>query len=395
MTQPGFASLTPSSSSSPHSSLAAVQRAFSSFREPALSTLSQATRLAFRFLPSSVGIITVRSGPYRPGTALTADMYGMVVSSLTAVCIKPFPAISFNVKRPSSTLDAIYTAAAGDLPFFVNIPGHSPEAVQLATEFAKMEAPPASPPPPSPPTGRESSAETSATAATTTTTTTTPPPHQSARQRREIGRSQRLTPRGTKFDRAARVSPKAKLRTNGVGSYYVSSLVPVVLTCEVMPEKCVQVGDHDVVVARVTRVEYVCDSGPLADEVQEDDGTERRPESGNGDQEYGRVQLADGERQQQRQQQQGSNEDTTAAAIQTEVTPATPAKRRKYDGPVPIPDVSEIIPFQGLLYGNGAFRHWDGMEPRQIAAAGVKSVEYTIKRRPVYYSVRVEDGERD
>ena len=87
-------------------------------------------------LPGPVVIITASESEHpQPGAAC-----GMTVSSFTTVSLDPIPIISFNVKRPSTTLDAIFKSSSSGGSFFVNIPATSAVGASLARAFTRGNA---------------------------------------------------------------------------------------------------------------------------------------------------------------------------------------------------------------------------------------------------------------
>ena len=92
--------------------------------------LKDAVRGILRKVPSSVAVITVES--VDPDTKKPVPM-GVAVSSLTSVTLDP-PTISFNIKQPSKTLDAI-RAANGC--FRVHFPGANRGGVDVVELFCR------------------------------------------------------------------------------------------------------------------------------------------------------------------------------------------------------------------------------------------------------------------
>ncbi|KAF1843954.1 uncharacterized protein K460DRAFT_397141 [Cucurbitaria berberidis CBS 394.84] len=96
--------------------------------------LKEAVRVLLRKVPSSVAIITVES--VDPHTKKHVPM-GVAVSSLTSVTLDP-PTISFNIKQPSKTLDAI--RAANGL-FRVHFPGANLGGANVVEHFCRGNHP--------------------------------------------------------------------------------------------------------------------------------------------------------------------------------------------------------------------------------------------------------------
>jgi len=83
-----------------------------------------------RRVPYPVAIITATdpSGP-----ADTTSFRGMTVSSFNTVTLTPDPVISFNVRRPSETLNALLASGR----FLVHLLAPGPDTATLARDFSK------------------------------------------------------------------------------------------------------------------------------------------------------------------------------------------------------------------------------------------------------------------
>ena len=100
--------------------------------EPA--ALRQSVRHLMRYVPSSVAVVT--AAHVDPGSNLQVPL-GIAVSSLSTVTLEP-PTISFNVKYPSQTLEAI-RAANGR--FRVHFLDTEAKSASIATSFTKGNHP--------------------------------------------------------------------------------------------------------------------------------------------------------------------------------------------------------------------------------------------------------------
>lgn len=94
------------------------------------ASISEHVRLLMRRVPYPVAIITATdpSGP-----ADTTSFRGMTVSSFSTVTLTPDPVISFNVRRPSETLNALLASGR----FLVHLLAPGPETATLARDFSK------------------------------------------------------------------------------------------------------------------------------------------------------------------------------------------------------------------------------------------------------------------
>ncbi|KAJ5769922.1 FMN-binding split barrel-like protein [Penicillium nucicola] len=119
-----------------HSSNAAapqLKKSNTNTNEPQKSTpisISDQVRLLMRRVPYPVAIITATdpSGP-----ADTSSFRGMTVSSFSTVTLTPHPVISFNVRRPSETLNALLASGR----FLVHLLAPGPATATLARDFSK------------------------------------------------------------------------------------------------------------------------------------------------------------------------------------------------------------------------------------------------------------------
>ncbi|KAJ5296008.1 hypothetical protein PENANT_c001G09809 [Penicillium antarcticum] len=93
-------------------------------------SISDQVRLLMRRVPYPVAIITATdpSGP-----ADTSSFRGMTVSSFSTVTLTPHPVISFNVRRPSETLNALLASGR----FLVHLLAPGPATATLARDFSR------------------------------------------------------------------------------------------------------------------------------------------------------------------------------------------------------------------------------------------------------------------
>ncbi|OQE15786.1 hypothetical protein PENFLA_c030G09196 [Penicillium flavigenum] len=94
------------------------------------TSISDQVRLLMRRVPYPVAIITATdpSGPEN-----TTSFRGMTVSSFNTVTLTPDPVISFNVRRPSETLNALLASRR----FLVHLLAPGPATATLARDFSK------------------------------------------------------------------------------------------------------------------------------------------------------------------------------------------------------------------------------------------------------------------
>ncbi|KAJ5631114.1 uncharacterized protein N7484_011214 [Penicillium longicatenatum] len=94
------------------------------------SSISEHVRLLMRQVPYPVAIITATDPS---GASDTSSFRGMTVSSFNTVTLTPNPVISFNVRRPSETLNALLTSQR----FLVHLLAPGPATATLARDFSK------------------------------------------------------------------------------------------------------------------------------------------------------------------------------------------------------------------------------------------------------------------
>ncbi|KAJ5638001.1 hypothetical protein N7490_007880 [Penicillium lividum] len=94
------------------------------------SSISEHVRLLMRRVPYPVAIITA-TDPTGPQGA--SSFRGMTVSSFNTVTLTPHPVISFNVRRPSETLNALLASRR----FLVHLLAPGPATATLARDFSK------------------------------------------------------------------------------------------------------------------------------------------------------------------------------------------------------------------------------------------------------------------
>ncbi|CAI7660952.1 unnamed protein product [Penicillium manginii] len=116
------------SSSSNQSNISSSQS--ESFSSTSASSISEQVRLLMRQVPYPVAIITA-TDPTGPSD--TTSFRGMTVSSFSTVTLTPHPVISFNVRRPSETLNALLSSGR----FLVHLLAPGPATATLARDFSK------------------------------------------------------------------------------------------------------------------------------------------------------------------------------------------------------------------------------------------------------------------
>lgn len=159
-------------------------------------TLQDTYKHTMRSVPSSVVVLTTRVSS---STSDIDSFRGMTVSSLTSVTLEPEPIISFSIRGPSRTLDCI---TAGQ-PFAVNFLSGYPKAAQIADIFSK--------------------------------------PHDHPSQPFHAVKALELVNVYAKDDDPAPPTLRGRL-------------APARFTCELLPGKSLEIGDHTVIFARVTDV---------------------------------------------------------------------------------------------------------------------------------------------
>ncbi|KAI9742832.1 MAG: hypothetical protein M1818_003561 [Claussenomyces sp. TS43310] len=93
--------------------------------------LSSHLRSLMRGMPHSVVVATATSPS--PEAGRPPQYRGMTVSSFTTLTLTPIPIITFNIRKPSTTLDAIRASGA----FHVHILSATESAVRVADAFTK------------------------------------------------------------------------------------------------------------------------------------------------------------------------------------------------------------------------------------------------------------------
>ncbi|KAG9662424.1 hypothetical protein KCU64_g1967, partial [Aureobasidium melanogenum] len=153
-------------------------------------------KATMRCVPSSVVVLTTSVSS---STSDIDSLRGMTVSSLTSVTLEPEPIISFSIRGPSRTLDCI---TAGQ-PFAVNFLSGYPVGAQIADIFSK--------------------------------------PHE--RPSQPFHAVQDLNLAKIYLQDGDSAPPN-------IGGKHV----PARFTCELLPGKSLEIGDHTVIFARVTNV---------------------------------------------------------------------------------------------------------------------------------------------
>ncbi|KKK12552.1 hypothetical protein P175DRAFT_0535346 [Aspergillus ochraceoroseus IBT 24754] len=96
--------------------------------------LTNQVRLLMRRIPYPVAIITSTDPTHPPGpTTSKCAFRGMTVSSFNTVTLTPEPVISFNVRRPSETLNALFASER----FLVHLLAPRKETAALARDFSR------------------------------------------------------------------------------------------------------------------------------------------------------------------------------------------------------------------------------------------------------------------
>ncbi len=168
--------------------------------------LSEEVRAAMRHVAHPVAIITATDVSVSPKGAPHA-WRGATVSSFNTVTLSPEPIVSFNIKRVSSTFDAIRSSGLFTAHF---LSGQHRAGEMVATRFSRGNA-------------------------------TSPFHDKHGKLESYVFRDPELQPR-------AREPPI--IRPSGRGP----PLAPLNLTCEYLPEKLVHIADHVVVFGRVIGV---------------------------------------------------------------------------------------------------------------------------------------------
>ncbi|CAD0085763.1 unnamed protein product [Aureobasidium mustum] len=161
------------------------------------ATIKDMYKSTMRSVPSSVVVLTTKTS----SSASDIDsLRGMTVSSLTSVTLEPEPIVSFSIRGPSRTLDCI---TAGQ-PFTVNFLSAHSVGAQIADIFSKPHDHPSQP---------------------------------------------------FHAVRALQLVTKTFGLGNGSGPPCLGGKnVPARFTCELLPGKSLEIGDHTVIFARVTDV---------------------------------------------------------------------------------------------------------------------------------------------
>ena len=186
---------TPQPTAQPTSQPTPEQGSPQSTPQPIPTSLKDVYKVTMRSVPSSVVVLTTRV----PSAGSGIDsLRGMTVSSLCSITLEPEPVISFSIRGPSRTLDCI---TAGQF-FTVNFLDTKPQAARIADVFSR--------------------------------------PHDDPSQ------------------------PFRTILASGLADVYESddpsdpamggSNIPARFTCELLPGKSLEIGDHTVVFARVAHI---------------------------------------------------------------------------------------------------------------------------------------------
>ncbi|KAF1810573.1 hypothetical protein P152DRAFT_460267 [Eremomyces bilateralis CBS 781.70] len=162
-------------------------------------------RTAMQSIPHPVVIVTA----YRDNLLAVKDkkiplesaqrrFAGMTVSSFSTVTLDPVPIVTFNIRKPSLTLESIVRGHLNRNSFFVHLLSHNHLAHDLATEFTKGN-----------------------------------------------GEGKWMSVRG-KYP--VTVTPKFPLVLQN------DQAIPAIFECQLLPAKCMEIHDHMIVVAQVSNV---------------------------------------------------------------------------------------------------------------------------------------------
>jgi len=106
-----------------------------SLRQDSLGELSEAVKRLMRHVPHPVAVITATDISVSPEGG-PEGWRGATVSSFNTVTLYPDPVVSFNIRKISSTLDAIKSSGI----FNVHLLSESSEAMEIASKFANGNA---------------------------------------------------------------------------------------------------------------------------------------------------------------------------------------------------------------------------------------------------------------
>lgn len=163
---------------------------------------SETLRLVLREIPHSVVVVTAAresvSSPWLKNGRPHVDFCGATISSMTSVTLGPPAIISFNLKTPSTTLDSILK----NKEFRVHMLTANRDGAEVANSFIKHK-------------------------------------HEQAFD--HLRESGRLIGTGAGYQEV----PPPTIHGPGIRGY---------LLCTVLEDKCIQVGDHMVVIARIDGV---------------------------------------------------------------------------------------------------------------------------------------------
>ncbi|KAJ6017474.1 FMN-binding split barrel-like protein [Penicillium sp. IBT 35674x] len=116
--------------STPTNESAQSSRTNTSPKPSSTPSISEHVRLLMRRVPYPVAIITATDPSGAPDTS---SFRGMTVSSFSTVTLTPNPVISFNVRRPSETLNALLASQR----FLVHLLAPGSATATLARDFSK------------------------------------------------------------------------------------------------------------------------------------------------------------------------------------------------------------------------------------------------------------------
>jgi flavin reductase (DIM6/NTAB) family NADH-FMN oxidoreductase RutF len=158
------------------------------------TSLKDVYKATMRNVPSSVVVLTTRVPSAQPNIY---SFRGMTVSSLSSITLEPEPIISFSIRAPSRTLDCIATGR----PFTVNFLNADPTGALIADIFSRPHDDPSQP---------------------------------------------------FRTIQASSLADVYEYETdNPSGPAIGSASIPTRFTCELLPGKSLEVGDHTVIFARI------------------------------------------------------------------------------------------------------------------------------------------------
>ncbi|KAL5340806.1 flavin reductase like domain-containing protein [Aspergillus crustosus] len=208
-------------------------------------SLSTQVRLLMRRVPYPVAIIT-STDPNPPSSSSSppaSNFRGMTVSSFNTVTLTPKPVISFNVRRPSETLNALLKSGR----FLVHLLSPGQGAAALASDFAKGNW------------SRLSESENGFGADATGERFEFVPLDGSQTPSRQISEQSPKTEKRGKKNDTDTLPPLPLLRRKNASEQPNLAIspeptsIPFIFECRLLPESIVNVYDHTIVVGTVVR----------------------------------------------------------------------------------------------------------------------------------------------